>query len=150
MILPILFALAGGTLVGVSRSINGRLSLATSPMTASFWNHIVGFAFLSAVALIWGGLLPNGWPDAPWTAWLGGTIGVLFVASGSWLVARIGATMTALLVIAGQMISGVALDEMEVPLPAEGEIPESELDEIDKELGDDEDEEDGADDGDEA
>ncbi len=47
-------------------------------------------------------------------------------------------------------ISGVALDEMEVPLPAEGEIPESELDEIDKELGDDEDEEDGADDGDEA
>jgi transporter family-2 protein len=106
MILPILFALAGGTLVGVSRSINGRLSLATSPMTASFWNHIVGFAFLSAVALIWGGLLPNGWPDAPWTAWLGGTIGVLFVASGSWLVARIGATMTALLVIAGRLDQG--------------------------------------------
>lgn len=34
-------------------------------------------------------------------------------------------------------MSGVALDEIEVPLPAEGEIPESELDEIDKELGED-------------
>ncbi len=54
--------------------------------------------------------MPGGWPDAPRTAWLGGTLGVIFVASGSWLVARIGAAMTAMLVISGQMISGVALD----------------------------------------
>lgn len=39
-------------------------------------------------------------------------------------------------------ISGVELDGIEVPMPAEGEIPESELDEIDKELGDDDDEDD--------
>lgn len=42
-------------------------------------------------------------------------------------------------------ISTVALDEIEVPLPADGEIPESELDEIDKELGDDDDAADDAD-----
>ncbi len=30
MILPILFALAGGTLVGISRSINGRISSTNS------------------------------------------------------------------------------------------------------------------------
>lgn len=110
MMLPLLFALGAGVLIGVSRSVNGRLSLSTTPLIASFWNHIVGFAFLSAVALIFGGLLPNGWPDAPLTAWAGGTVGVLFVASGSWLVARIGATMTAMLVIAGQMVSGVVID----------------------------------------
>ncbi len=110
MMLPLSFALGAGVLIGVSRSVNGRLSLATTPLIASFWNHIVGFIFLSAAALIFGGLIPNGWPDAPLTAWAGGTVGVLFVASGSWLVARIGATMTALLVIAGQMISGVAID----------------------------------------
>ncbi|WP_343116709.1 DMT family transporter [Ostreiculturibacter nitratireducens] len=106
-----LLALAAGALVGTSRSLNGRLSLSTSPLRASFWNHIVGFAFLSAWALIFGGLMPaGGLPDAPTTAWLGGTLGVVFVASGSWLIARIGATMTAILVIAGQMISGVVLD----------------------------------------
>lgn len=110
MMTPILFAILGGVLVGISRSVNGRLSLSTSALTASFWNHIVGFAFLTAVALIFGGLMPNGWPDAPLTAWAGGTIGVLFVASGSWFVARIGVTTTAMLVIAGQMVSGVALD----------------------------------------
>lgn len=110
MVLPLIFAFGAGALVGVSRSVNGRLSMATTPLIASFWNHVVGFAFLSTAAFLFGGLMPNGWPDAPLTAWAGGTVGVLFVASGSWLVARIGATMTAMLVIAGQMVSGVALD----------------------------------------
>ena len=48
----------------------------------------------------------------PGWAWLGGPLGVLFVAAGSWLVARIGAARTALLVIAGQMVSGAALDTL--------------------------------------
>lgn len=110
ILLASLMALTAGILIGVSRSLNGRLSLATSPMTSSFWNHFVGFVFLSAIALIFGGLMPQGLPDAPWTAWAGGTLGVLFVASGSWLVTRIGVTLTAILVIAGQMVSGVVLD----------------------------------------
>lgn len=110
MLGPILGATLAGALVGVSRQINGRLSLATSALGASFWNHLVGFLFLSLIALLRGGLLPQGWPAAPVTAWAGGTVGVIFVALGSWLVARIGAAQTAMLVIAGQMVSGVALD----------------------------------------
>jgi transporter family-2 protein len=108
--LAALLALAAGALVGASRSLNGRLAFSSSALAASFWNHVAGFVFLSAWALIFGGLMPQGLPDAPWTAWLGGTLGVIFVASGSWLVARIGAVTTALLVISGQMVSGVALD----------------------------------------
>lgn len=111
--LPMIFlAFAGGVLVSVSRSINGRLSQSTSPLGSSFWNHLVGFAALSAFALVFGGLMPGGLPDAPWTAWFGGPLGVVFVALGSYLVARIGAAMTAILVIAGQMVSGVALDAL--------------------------------------
>lgn len=116
-----IFATLGGVLVGVSRSVNGRLALATSALGASFWNHLIGFLFLSALALLWRGLMPDHWPDAPPTAWAGGAIGVLFVAAGSWLIARIGAAATAMLVIAGQMISGVALDlilgQSDVTLP---------------------------------
>ena len=110
MTLAIAMALFAGVLVGVSRQFNGRLSLSTSPMIASFWNHIVGFVFLTLVGLIAGGLLPPGISDIPWYVWLGGPIGVIFVASGSWLIIRIGAVNTALLVIGGQIISGVALD----------------------------------------
>lgn len=110
MTLAIVMALLAGTLVSLSRQLNGRLSLSTSPLIASFWNHVVGFAFLTAVGLLIGGLLPPGIGDIPWYVWIGGPIGVIFVASGSWLIARIGAVNTALLVIGGQMVSGVALD----------------------------------------
>lgn len=111
----IVLAALAGILVGVSRQVNGRLSLSTSPLVSSFWNHIVGFALLTIVGLVAGsifigGLIPPGAADAPLLTYIGGPIGVVFVAAGSWLIARIGATNTALLVIGGQMVSGVVLD----------------------------------------
>ena len=111
MILFAAMALAGGALVGLSRQVNGRLARATTPLVASFWNHLVGFAALALVALV-----ALGWPSGlsgvpPW-AWAGGPIGVLFAALGSWLLPRLGAARTALLVIAGQMVSGAALDTL--------------------------------------
>jgi transporter family-2 protein len=110
MTLWIAMAFAGGLFVSVSRQINGRLSLSNSPLIASFWNHIVGFVVLTALGLTLGGLWPDGVADAPWYAFVGGPIGVIFIASGSWLIPRIGAVNTALLVISGQMVSGVVLD----------------------------------------
>jgi transporter family-2 protein len=110
MILWISMAFAGGVFVALSRQINGRLSLSNSPLIASFWNHIVGFVVLTLLGLAIGGLLPEGAADAPWYAFIGGPIGVVFIASGSWLIPRIGAVNTALLVISGQMVSGVVLD----------------------------------------
>ncbi|MEN0119301.1 MAG: DMT family transporter [Agrobacterium cavarae] len=110
MIVWIAMAFVGGVFVSLSRQINGRLSLSTSPLTASFWNHFVGLVVLTLVGLVIGGLFPPGAGDAPWYAFIGGPIGVVFIASGSWLIARIGAVNTALLVISGQMVSGVVLD----------------------------------------
>ncbi len=110
MIWFVLIAFLGGASVSLSRQINGRLSLSTSAMHASFWNHIVGFGLLSLMALAFGGLVTPGTAEAPYWAYLGGTIGVVFIALSSWLVAKIGAAQTALLIIAGQMISGVVLD----------------------------------------
>lgn len=110
MTLFVVYALAAGILVGLSRQLNGRLALSTSPLVASFWNHAVGFVFLTALGLVLGNLLLPGASSTPWWAYLGGPVGVIFVASGSWLIARIGAVNTALLVIGGQMVSGVLLD----------------------------------------
>ena len=110
MTIFIAYAIAAGLLVGLSRQLNGRLSLSTSPLIASFFNHLIGFVFLTALGLALGNLLVPGAASTPWWAFFGGPIGVIFVASGSWLIARIGAVNTALLVIGGQMVSGVALD----------------------------------------
>ena len=113
MILWIAMAFAGGLFVSLSRQINGRLSLSSSPLMASFWNHIVGFAVLTVIGIIVGGLIPPGAADAPWLAFIGGPIGVIFIASGSWLIPRIGAVNTALLVISGQI--PVRADDGSVP-----------------------------------
>jgi len=103
-------AIFAGVLVSLSRQINGRLALSTSAMESSFWNHIVGLAFITLVALLIGGLFAGEPQAAPWWAYLGGPVGVIFIAMGSWLITRIGAAQTALLIIAGQMVSGVVLD----------------------------------------
>ncbi len=110
MILFAALAILAGVLVSLSRQINGRLALSTSAMESSFWNHIVGLGFVTIAALLFGGLFAGEPLAAPWWAWLGGPVGVIFIAAGSWLIPRIGAAQTALLIIAGQMISGVVLD----------------------------------------
>ena len=105
-------ALLAGVLVSLSRQINGRLALSTSALHSSWWNHLVGLVFITIVGLLAGGLFTGEPLAAPWWAYLGGVIGVVFIAAGSWLIARIGAAQTAMLIIAGQMISGVVLDIM--------------------------------------
>lgn len=110
MILPILFAFTAGLLVILSRQVNGRLSMSSTPLISSFWNHVVGFVFLTLIGLVLGGLIPANIADMPWWIYTGGAIGVVFVASGSWLITRIGAVNSTLLVIAGQMVFGVIFD----------------------------------------
>lgn len=110
MIAFAVLAVLAGALVSLSRQINGRLALSSSAMESSFWNHFVGFVFITLIALVFGGLFAGSPGESPWWAYLGGPIGVVFIAAGSWLIPRIGATQTGMLIISGQMISGVALD----------------------------------------
>ena len=105
-----LLAVIGGALISLSRQINGRLSLSTSAMHSSYWNHVVGLVFITVVGLAAGSWFAGDPWAAPWWAYLGGPIGFVFIAASSWAVTRIGAAQTALLIIAGQMISGVVVD----------------------------------------
>ncbi len=110
MIIFASLAVFAGVLVSLSRQINGRLALSTSAMESSFWNHLVGLVFITVIALLVGGLFAGEPQAAPWWAYLGGTVGVVFIAAGSWLISKIGAAQTALLIIAGQMVFGVLID----------------------------------------
>ncbi|KQT46123.1 hypothetical protein ASG47_14425 [Devosia sp. Leaf420] len=110
MILPLIAAFSAGVLVILSRQVNGRMSMSSTPMISSFWNHVVGFVVLTLIGLLVGGLIPANISEMPWWIFTGGAIGVVFVASGSWLITRIGAVNSTLLVIAGQMVFGVIFD----------------------------------------
>lgn len=112
MIMMILLALTNGVCIGLSRLLNGRLSQDTNAFNASLWNHVVGFTLLSLLLTF----IPTpplaSLLSAPVYTWLGGVFGALFVALNSYVLSRIGATMTALLVITGQLLTGVVFDAM--------------------------------------
>ncbi|MET9418443.1 DMT family transporter [Streptomyces klenkii] len=108
MTLAAILAFLNGLIIGTSRALNGRLSAATGPLTASLWNHATGFTVLTAaLATLTTWQFPTPPPPA---AYLGGLFGALFVAANSHVMHRIGATRAALLVISGQMICAVLLD----------------------------------------
>ncbi|MBO3761028.1 DMT family transporter [Ciceribacter sp. L1K22] len=110
MLTSVLIALAGGAAVGMSRSINGRLTMDRGAFSASFWNHFIGFALLTVYILL---LHREGIPllgATPSWAFTGGIIGAVFVAISSYVFPRIGANRSALLIIGGQMIAGLMID----------------------------------------
>ncbi|MDO6706886.1 DMT family transporter [Photobacterium sp. 1_MG-2023] len=111
MALFIILALLNGVCIGLSRVINGRLSVSLNAMKASCWNHLIGFIFLSILLFIVNinqeaFYLPQ---KAPLIAFADGIIGVLFVALNSLVFPKLGATRTTLLVVSGQMMVGVML-----------------------------------------
>lgn len=113
MTLFILLALINGLCIGLSRSLNGQLSQVKGPFKASFYNHFVGFLLLSIIILTLGIEVKNlslAWDSRSGYLYLGGLIGALYVALNSYVLNQMGAMKAALLVISGQMMTGVLLD----------------------------------------
>jgi bacterial/archaeal transporter family-2 protein len=106
----ICLAVLTGAVLGANRTINGRLSIESGPFKASLWNHVVGFSFLTIVLLVSGRLTLTSALGAPSFAYLGGVLGSVFVAINSYVLSRIGAIRAVLLVISGQMTTGLLID----------------------------------------
>ena len=105
----IVLAIFTGILTAFCRQCNGRLSLGLGPFKASLVNHIVGFLLISAFFLIWASPSWETVVGAPFHAYLGGVIGALYVAINSYVIFRMGILVSGLLVISGQMVTGVLL-----------------------------------------
>ncbi len=109
----VLLAVSAGVGISVQQAINGRVSAVTGqPMTATVVNFVVGFSALFAAVLLLlatGGLTFLHWPSQ-WWLYLGGPIGVLFIALAAWAVRGLGVLVFGLLTIAGQLTGSVIVD----------------------------------------
>ncbi len=106
-------ALVAGGGVAIQQAINGRVASATGqPFAATTVNFVVGLAALTFVlslqALLGNVVLPE-WPST-WWLYLGGPIGVLFIALAAWAVKPLGVLAFGLLAIAGQLLGALVLD----------------------------------------
>ncbi|MBF6173503.1 DMT family transporter [Nocardia blacklockiae] len=93
------------------QAMNGRIGVVGGPYSATLVNFATGVVVLIAVeALV---LARTGWPDrfptAPWL-YLGGVIGVVFIALAALVVRWIGVLLLGLTSVAGQLLAAVVLD----------------------------------------
>lgn len=112
--LAVVAALVAGLAIAVQQAINGRVgATARNAWTAAWVNFTLGTVMLGvALGVAWGltEFDPGALPAGPWWLYLGGTIGVLFIAAAAWVVQRLGVLLFALLAITGQLTGALLLD----------------------------------------
>ena len=108
-----LLPLAAGVGIAWQQAVNGRVRAASgSAMTATRVNFTVGTAALLvtfAVDLAVRGRPAGAFPDEPWL-YLGGPLGIVFIALAAALVRFTGVLLLGLATIAGQIVGAVLLD----------------------------------------
>lgn len=103
-------ALLNGLCIVSSRTLNGALAQSKNAFYASLVNHVVGFLFLGLVLIFQGGLYIQNIHQIPLVAFVGGVIGAFFVVINSYVLPKLGVTLTTLLAISGQVVSSFVLD----------------------------------------
>ena len=98
--------------LGWQGAVNGQVrSVAGSALTATLGNFLVGTLLLIVVAVIHTAIVgwPTHYPTAPWL-YLGGVIGVVFIATQAVIVRTTGVLLMGLAVLSGQLITAVVFD----------------------------------------
>ena len=110
----LLLAMLVGAIVPVQTAINTRLRQSVgSPIGATFVSFIIAVVVASVIS--WGAsgaLVPDLSTAAsqPWWAWLGGFMGVMFIAGNIVLFPKLGPVQTVILPILGQVVMGLLID----------------------------------------
>lgn len=114
VVLPALLALGVGALLAVQTATNGRVNVVGGNPFVTTW---INFSWGLLVVVVAGGVhalaTGSGVPtrfDAPWWAWTGGVLGVIYVAINAVAVRRIGVLYVMLLAITGQLAGALVLD----------------------------------------
>ncbi len=113
-VVAVVLAILAGCGIAVQQAFNGRVALtAGSPVPASLLNFVfgtIGLVLALVVTLVAQGTALQPLAGAPWWAYVGGVVGVVFITLAAWAVPIVGVLMFALLSIAGQLVAALLLD----------------------------------------
>lgn len=111
-VLLLVVPFACGLLMSAQQGVNGRVSVATTPFAATLCNFVVGivlYAIVLAVHALTGGITAD-LAGSPWYAYLGGVIGLVFVAFAVVGVRHLGVLRMSLALVTGQLLGSLVLD----------------------------------------
>ena len=110
----VIFGCFAGAIVGVQRALNGQINESSHQSFATSWlNFIMGTTFLFIFLAI--GVLINraeivALPAGPWWMYMGGTIGVIYIAFTSTIVQHLGVLTFTLISVGGQLVGSLLID----------------------------------------
>jgi transporter family-2 protein len=120
-ILAITLAIFAGSWVGVQRALNGQInSFSKKSFATSQLNFITGFSFLTFLLILRSLFTDHSimnLTSGPWWMFLGGSIGVFYIAFSAVAVQYVGVLEFTLLSVGGMLIGSLLLD---VFVPTEG------------------------------
>lgn len=109
----LMIAAIAGAGTAVQQAVNSRVAVGTGqPFAATTVNFAVGLMFLTLVLggqILLAGPPAGSLPEEPWF-YLGGPIGVLFIALAAWAVRPLGVLSFALLAVMGQLLGALVID----------------------------------------
>lgn len=115
IILFLIGGLIAGGIIPVQTSINSRLGVEVgSPFMASFLSFFTGTLTLIILSLVIDHRLtfaPDIFHNNPWWIWTGGLLGVFYLTSNILLLPQLGAALTVVVTLVGQMIMAIAIDQ---------------------------------------
>ena len=118
----VVLPLVAGIVQSWQQAANGRVRvMSESVLATTFWNFIVGTVAMGSVALVHQLLV--GWTFGPGFEWwmlIGGTLGIVFIATAASIVRTVGVLALGMLATLGQLAAALLL---ELTLPGEA-LPE--------------------------
>jgi Uncharacterized protein conserved in bacteria len=110
----LLWGIAAGMVSPVQTAINAQVRIAVgSPLIASLISFLTGDLLLLMATLAVDHRLNFGLrliPYSRWWIWVGGPLGVLFVTANILLLPELGAALTVVSILCGQMAAALAVD----------------------------------------
>ncbi|MFK7792102.1 MAG: DMT family transporter [Devosiaceae bacterium] len=114
--IAIVSVVAGGIAIATQAPINATLNRSIAdPLLAATISFFVGFVFLLVFWLLSIAIRGQGFiaPDIsglPWWAWIGGTLGTVYVLAALWSVPKIGVVTVVAAVVFGQLVAALIID----------------------------------------
>jgi transporter family-2 protein len=112
--LYLLFAFVAGAMIPFQAGVNAQLAhWVNSPIRAALASFVVGGIALLVLAAFVFKPLPSAQrlTAAPWWVWIGGLFGAFYVAGSIVTAPRLGAATLIALVVAGQTVASLLIDE---------------------------------------
>ena len=110
-IITICIGILGGIAVGIQSPIAGAMSQRVGGTASSFVVHSGG-AILSGILLLFrGGEQIRSWRSLPWYMLTSGVFGLILYLTLSQTLPRLGATTAIALIIIGQLVVGLLIDQ---------------------------------------